>query len=476
MTVKTNIDTMSIIGNALANGQGPKYLRLALALQSAIQSGAIAQGAKLLPHRVFADALAVTPGTVSRAYSELERLGLVVARVGDGTYVHSRQQERVRDAGFRNFVDAPALCHDMSRNMHIPGQEAALLARDLAQLSQSPRALQELMLYTPDTGLPHHRQAGARWLAHGEFAPSADQVLCVNGSQHGLLCALMALVRPGDTLVTEQLTYPGLAGLARFLGIKLIDVAMDDEGVVPESLEDACRANRVTAMYCTPTIQNPTTAVMSPARRRAIASICREHNLMVIEDETHGVLMEDRPLPLSYFAPERSVLISSLSKAVAAGLRAGFLHVPAPLVSRQAAAIRASSWMAAPLGLEIASRWIEDGTARALLRQQIAEIERRKALVSNLLEGLNYRTHDHSPHFWIEVPAPWRSAEVEHHLRRRHHLISIAEAFSVGRGAVPHFVRASVSNASGGEAKLLEGFECLGEVLRGGVQPSQTPL
>ncbi|WP_311767464.1 PLP-dependent aminotransferase family protein [Burkholderia sp. Bp9140] len=467
---------MSIVENALDKGRGPKYLRLAHALQSAIQSGVIAQGTKLPPHRVFADELAITPGTVSRAYAELERLGLVAARVGDGTYVHSRQQERARDTGFRNFVDAPALCHDMSRNMHIPGQEAALLARDLAQLSQSPHALQELMLYTPDAGLPHHRQAGARWIAHGEFAPSADQVLCVNGSQHGLLCALMALVRPGDTLVTEQLTYPGLVGLARFLGIKLLDVAMDNEGLMPESLDEICRANRVTAVYCTPTIQNPTTAVMSPKRRQVIASICREHNLVVIEDETHGVLMEDRPLPISYFAPERGVLISSLSKAVAAGLRAGFLHVPAPLVSRQGAAIRASSWMAAPLGLEIASRWIEDGTARALLHQQITEIERRKTLVSDCLAGLNYRTHDRSPHFWIEVPAPWRSAEVEHQLRQRNHLISVAEAFSVGRGVVPHFVRASVSNASGGEAMLLEGFERLGDLLRAGMQSSHTPL
>jgi DNA-binding transcriptional MocR family regulator len=476
MTVKANIDMVSIVESALGKGRGPKYSRLARALQSAIQSGEIAQGTKLPPHRVFADALAVTPGTVSRAYAELERLGLVTARVGDGTYVHSRQLARARDTGFRNFVDSRALCHDMSRNMHIPGHEASLLARDLARLSQSPSALQELMLYTPDAGLPHHRQAGARWIAHGEFAPSADQVLCVNGSQHGLLCALMALVRPGDTLVTEQLTYPGLVGLARFLGIKLLDVAMDDEGLMPESLDEICRANRVTAVYCTPTIQNPTTAVMSHERRQAIASICREHNLVAIEDETHGVLMEDRPLPISYFAPERGVLISSLSKAVAAGLRAGFLHVPAPLVSRQGAAIRASSWMAAPLGLEIASRWIEDGTARALLHQQIAEIERRKTLVRDCLEGLNYRTHDRSPHFWIEVPAPWRSTEIELQLQQRNHLISTAEAFSVGRGVVPHFVRASVSNASGGEALLLEGFEHLGDVLRGGGSSSQTLL
>ncbi|MFG9976340.1 transcriptional regulator MdrR2, partial [Pseudomonas aeruginosa] len=155
------------------------------------------------------------------AYGELERMGLVEARVGDGTFVRNRGRERAREAGFRNFVDSTEMCNDMSRNMHIPGNETELLSRSLQQLSAAPELLQELMLYTPDTGLLRHRQAGATWLSHGEFQAEHQQILCVNGSQHGLLVVLMAMLRAGDTLVTEQLSYPGLISAAQLLGIKV---------------------------------------------------------------------------------------------------------------------------------------------------------------------------------------------------------------------------------------------------------------
>ena len=466
MAVKPIIDTVSILREALSSGHGAKYKRLAEALQARILEGSLEGGAKLLPHRHLADRLGVTIGTVSRAYAELERMGLVMARIGDGTFVRQRDLERKRDAGFSNFVEERPEQFDMSRNMHIPGLETSLLAQSLADLARDPRTLAELTLYTPDAGLPRYRQAGAHWLAHGDFQPQAEQVLCVNGGQHGLLCTLMALLRAGDTLVTEQLTYPGLITAARMLGIKLLGATMDEEGLIPESLDELCRHNRVTALYCTPTLQNPTTGVMSASRREAVAAVCREHNLLIVEDEAHAVLVADRPPPLSVYAPERSILIGSLSKAMAAGLRVGYLHAPATLVGRISATLRASCWMATPLAMELATHWIDSGVADQLLRQQVAEIGRRKALVQGQLEGLSYRTHPQCPHFWIEVPEPWRASDVEVDLKLKNCLIATAEAFAVGRAAVPQFVRASVSNASHDDSLLLHGFQALAGALR----------
>jgi DNA-binding transcriptional MocR family regulator len=460
-----------MLRDALSSGHGAKYKRLAEAMELRILDGSIEGGAKLPPHRSLADRLGVTIGTVSRAYAELERMGLVVARVGDGTFVRQRDLERKRDIGFSNFVEERPEQFDMSRNMHIPGAETSLLAQSLLELARNPQTLAEMTLYTPDAGLPRYRQAGARWLAHGDFRPQAEQVLCVNGGQHGLLCTLMALLRAGDTLVTEQLTYPGLISAARMLGIKLLGAAMDEEGLIPAALDELCRQHRISALYCTPTLQNPTTGVLSVARREALVAVCREHNLLIIEDEAHAVLVEDRPPPLSFYAPERSVLIGSLSKAVAAGLRVGYLHAPVPLISRIAAALRGSCWMATPLAMELASGWIESGVAEKLLRQQIIEIGRRKQLVEGLLEGLSYRTHPQCPHFWIEVPEPWRASDVEAELKLKNYLVATAEAFAVGRAAVPQFVRASVSNASHDDALLLQGFQALSNSLRQGSDP-----
>lgn len=465
MTVKVSIAMVSILREGLSAGVGVKYKRLADAVEKAIAAGVIEAGCKLPPHRLLADSLGVTIGTISRAYGELERVGLVVARVGDGTYVRQRGMERPQDSGFRNVSDEPQASFDMSRNQPIPGQETAFMSQSLLALAQDSRTLQELTGYTAEAGLARHRAAGAQWLRHQQFVPSAEQVLCVNGGQHGLLCALTGLLKAGDTVVTEHLSYPGLIGVARQLGIKLIGAAMDDEGLLPSALDDICRQHRVSALYCTPTIQNPTAAVMSIPRREAIAEVCRQHNLLIIEDEAHAVLDRQRPLPLSYFAPQRSVLIGSLSKAVSAGLRVGYLHAPQALIGRLSAAIRATCWMANPLAMEVASQWIENGMAQRLLDEQISEIGRRKALVSPALDGLNYRTHSHSPHFWVEVPALWRASQIAAELKEDNYLVATAESFAVGHAVVPQFIRVSVCNSVGDDGLLLAGFEALNRAL-----------
>jgi DNA-binding transcriptional MocR family regulator len=465
MTVKVSIAMVSILRDGLTNGQGVKYKRLADAVEKGIAERLIEPGCKLPPHRLLADSLGVTIGTISRAYGELERVGLVVARVGDGTYVRQRGMERPRDVGFRNVSDEPRPFFDMSRNQPIPGQEAHFLSQGLQALAVDPQALQHIGGYTAEAGLLRYRAAGAHWLRHGAFVPSAEQVVCVNGGQHGLLCALMGLLKAGDTLVTEHLTYPGLISVARLLGIKLIGVGMDDEGLDPGALEEVCRHHRVSALYCTPTIQNPTAAVMSVVRREAIAEVCRQNNLLIFEDEAHAVLAQQRPLPLSHFAPERAVLIGSLSKAVSAGLRVGYLHAPQPLIGRLSAAVRGTCWMASPLTLEVASLWIENGIAQQLVGQQIAEISRRKALVAGLLDGVVYKTHPDSPHFWIEVPEPWRASQIAAELKENNYLVATAEMFAVGHGAVPQFIRASVCNSTGDDRLLMQGFEALAAAL-----------
>ncbi|MGC5700655.1 PLP-dependent aminotransferase family protein [Pseudomonas sp. NFXW11] len=471
MAVKVSIDTVSILRSALQKGLGAKYKRLAAALDKAIEEGALAAGSKLPPHRLLADQLGVTIGTISRAYAELERLGQVVARVGDGTYVRQDGLQRQRDAGFRNVGDEMPQMFDMSRNTHIPGQETRFIAQSLRALAEDAHALQQISRYGPEAGLARYREAGAHWLTQEGLVADPAQVLCVNGAQHGLHVALLALLKAGDTLATEQLTYPGLISTARMLGIKLVGLPMDEQGLLPQALDEACQQHRISALYCTPTLQNPTATVQPVARREALVEVCRRHNLLILEDETHAVLMDRRPAPLAHFAPERTLLISGLSKALAAGLRVGFVHAPQPLVGRLAAALRATCWMATPLPLELAAGWIASGLAERLRQQQMAEIARRKGRVAGLLEGLDWRSPDGCPHFWIKVAEPWRASEIEEQLRRQHYWVATAEAFAVGQAAVPQFIRASVCNTSVDDQRLLEGFALLAAALKqeGGV-------
>lgn len=465
MAVNKYIDTVTIAREAASSGTRPMYRAIAEALAQSILAGRIGTGTKLPPLRTLADALSVTVGTVNKAYAEIERQGLVTSRIGDGTYVYS--PDKAANAG--DFENAPSLepsVIDLTRNAHIPSEDAMLMTETLSRLANDRRSIELLGEYQPEAGQPRHREAGARWIGLSGVEVSPDQIIATNGAQHALLCTMMATLRKDDLVLTEHLTYPGLVAAARALGIRLSGLPVDREGLIPESLEDACKQQRVHALYCTPTIQNPTTGVMSAERRHHIAGICMRHNIRIIEDDAHGVLVEPHPPSLASFAPSHTIVISSLSKAISSGLRVGFIAAPPPLVGRIAAAVRSSCWMATPLAVEVAARWILDGSANRLRKQQRTAIQRRKELVAPLLDGLEVRSHDDSYHYWIALPEPWRASEFERQLGKRGVLVKTAETFAVGRIVVPQYIRASISCVT--EKELFEGFRQLTDAITEG--------
>lgn len=461
MSVQNYIDMMPILEEGMKQGSTLKYKRLCDAIAQGISSGAIGGGRKLPPHRILADKLKVTTGTVCRAYEELERMGLVIAQVGSGTYVRDKSTAGYRERGFRNAVDREQKLFDMSRNMPISSVADQLLENSLLAISKNCDLQDDIAGYASEAGLLHHRHTGATWLAQAEFTPSTDQVICTNGAQHGLLCSLMTLIGQGEVIATEKLTYPGLISATRMLRIRLIGIELDDQGMVPASLDSACRSNRISAIFITPTLQSPTTVTMSIQRRQEIVQVCRENNLIIIEDDTHGVLMGSRPPPLSTFAPERTVLLTSLSKVLAPGLRVGYLHAPDSLISKLSAAVRSTCWMASPLCHQVATELIESHSIESLVEKQTLEISRRKTLVLDYLNGLSFASHGNSPHFWIQVPDPLRAFHIEAQMRDSGYLVATGEAFAVGHSEIPQFIRASVCDTTSGDKTMVDAFEKL---------------
>jgi len=460
--VKREIDTISILMADGLEPQLPRYKAIANTIINAIRAGQLTVGSKLPPHRRLADRLGVTVGTISRAYSEVEKLGLLVARIGDGSYV--RDPDRGEQGLFRAVIDDAPNVIDLSLNTNIPLHPPALLATTLAQVAGDPRCAAEVLRYQPDSGLGAHRAAGLRWMQRSGVEGAVESVIVTNGAQHGLLCTLMAVTRPGDCVAAEGLSYPGLTAVARHLGLRLRGVAMDAEGVIPEALEELCLHSTIRALFCTPTLHNPTTAMMSVGRREALAAVARRHNLVVIEDDVHGSLVRDHPLPLQGLAPERTVFITSLSKAIASGLRVGYLLVPEKLRMKIALAVRASCWMATPLVVEVATRWIEGGEVDQLISLQREEIGRRKALVAPWLAPLEHVTHGEGFHFWITLPEPWRANELAEELRHAGVLVKPADAFAIDQFEAPQAIRASVSGVAGTE-RLQEGFRKIHDLL-----------
>jgi DNA-binding transcriptional MocR family regulator len=441
---------------------GPRYLAIADALGEDLEKGRVRPGSQLPTHRALADRLGVTVGTVSRAYAEAARRGLLSGEVGRGTFVRHAlsAMPALPEARTPDVVD-------LSLNHPPPGMSelARALSETLAALSRSPDT-SSLLTYPVEGGSAAHREAGAEWLARTGLAAQPENVVVCSGSQHALTTVLSTQMRPGDLLLTECLTYPGLKAVASLLHLRVQGLPMDDEGLRPDAFEAACRAGGAKALHCVPTIQNPTTALMSLARREEIAAIARTHGILVIEDDVHALLPPKRPRPIAALLPELTYYLTSTSKVLTPGLRVGYVLAPPGRAQALAAGIRVTTWGAVPLMVEVVSSWMRSGAADAIIEAIRREAAARQEVARRVLAGLEVQAHPYGMHVWLLLPEPWRSDGFAAVAGRRGVLVSPAEAFLVGRTAGPHAVRISLGSVLT-RGELEKGLSAIREVVAG---------
>ncbi len=189
------------------------------------------------------------------------------------------------------------------------------------------------------------------------------------GAHPALLAIFGILAKPGEVILAETLTYPGARSIAAQLGLKLHGLPMDEEGVDPDAFAEACKRLQPKALYLNPTLQNPTTLTISEPRRTAIAAVARRFRVPIVEDDAYGFIPLRGPAPFAAIAPDLTWHVAGLSKCIGAGLRAAYVLAPDVRSGWPfAAAARAANVMASPLTVALATRWIEDGAADAILR------------------------------------------------------------------------------------------------------------
>jgi DNA-binding transcriptional MocR family regulator len=443
---------------------GPRYLAIVNAIAEAVERGHLKAGDKMPTHRDLADAVGVTTGTITRAYSEAAKRGLLVGETGRGTFVKANIYEDAFPSV--SSVEDEELI-DFSLNippLSVGDPLGKALSNTLSGLAEKP-GLSALFGYQPAHGVERHRAAGAAWVERSGLSADAQQVLICTGALHAMTVVFSTITNPGDAVFTESLTYPGMKNLAHLLHLRLKGLATDDEGIIPEAFERACRLESARILYTIPTLQNPLGLLMSAARRREIAAIAVEHNVAIVEDNVHSFMLPNPPPPLSSFAPENSYYILGTSKSIAGGMRIGYLVAPPRMVESLAITLRATVWMAAPLMAEIASEWILDGTADRLVEQKREEAAVRQSIAAKALDGFQFDAHLLSFHLWLHLPEPWRSNEFSAQLRRRGVAVTPAEAFVPGREEPPHAVRVCIG-APRSRAQLEKGLAIISSVLQ----------
>ncbi|CAD5198564.1 PLP-dependent aminotransferase family protein [Pseudomonas sp. FEN] len=396
----------------LSDFNQPVYLSIADALARDIASGALKPGSRLPTLRELAQALEVTPGTISRAYSEAQRRKLVQGEVGRGTYVLEQGVVPApRQPTSTLLASGPADLLDLSI-IKPHGEPLEHELRDALVNMANDADFARALDYAPDGGHPAHREAGAQWLRQSLPDAQWQQVVITAGAQHGLMVALSALSNSGDLVLCEALCYPGIISLAHGLERRLGGVAMDAEGIIPEALRERCQQERPALLICVATCQNPTTAIMSAARRAQIAAIAEEFDFIIIDDDIYGFLASDPTIkPLSSYAPHRSVYLTSLSKSVMPALRIGYLYSPPKLLSRLTSMVRSSIWMPSPLTAQLASMMLGEGLDTRLVALQRNEAAARQAIAAEVFRGLQVSTQPHSYHLWLTLPEPWSADE-----------------------------------------------------------------
>lgn len=283
-------------------------------------------------------------------------------------------------------------------------------------------------------GSPHDREAGALWLGQRLGSDlSAERVTVTNGTQSSLMLLLYALVGAGGVLAAEALTYVVLRTIAARLGISVVGVPLDEEGIIPAAFERVCRTNKPKALYCNPTVHNPTAAVMSERRRREVIAVAREHGVTIIEDDVLGAVHPQAPAPIAALAPDITWYVMSLSKCFAMGLRLAYLVAPSSAAAQELIdpVRRLSWWFPNSLSVEIASRWVCDGAGQRIAGAVRAEADARQSLAAQILDMRQVRTATGALHLWLHLPAGELPRNFADAAQSRGVLVRPAEMFSV---------------------------------------------
>lgn len=407
----------------------------------AIRSGQLPAGSRLPTHRTLAAGERISLATATRVYRELEEMGLVSGETGRGTFVRNLSLPP------GHGVDQQVVAADVvDLNFNYPSlpEQGDALREALRQLAMAGD-IDSHLRYQPHAGRLAERDIIARHLTCQHFAPDAENVLIVNGAQHGLAVTVMGLLRPGDVVAVDALTYSGFKALAALYHLELAAIPCRPEGPDLQALHTLCQQRRVRAVYTMPTLHNPLGWVLNTGQRQALADLARQHDLLIIEDAAYARLVSHPPPPVVSYAPERTVYVTGFSKNIATGLRVGVVISPPRYRPEIERAIRATTWNTPTLISSLICAWIEDGTVARFETQKRQDARQRQQVAREVLCGLPVVSHPDSYFVWLPLGEESRADRLANALMERRISVSTAEPFCVS-ATIPQALRIALGS------------------------------
>ena len=397
-------------------------LQIVHAITREIHRGRLAPGTALPGSRDLAATLGVNRKTVILAYEELVAQGWLTAEGKRGTFVSPHLPSSSPEAWQPAAAEMPAAPP--------PAARAAIEFKDgtpdtrLIRFQGLSQAFRHALLssarsnrlgYDDPRGLPSLRRAVAAMLAMERgLVVDAEGVCLVRGSQMGIFLAARLLVRPGDAVVLEHLTYPPARAAFRSCGADILSVEVDRHGLRTDQLEDICRHRRVRAVYVTPHHQYPTTVMMSAERRLNLLRMAEQYDFTLVEDDyDHEFHYAGGPvMPIASLDRSRRVIyVGSLSKVLAPGLRLGYLAAHPAFVSRCADDITLIDRQGDTVTELAVAELMTSGEVKRHICRALKAYDERRRLLADLLRThlgrhLDFTMPDGGLAFWVRVVGP----------------------------------------------------------------------
>ncbi len=253
---------------------------------------------------------------------------------------------------------------------------------------------------------------------------SPDDIIVANGSGHALALAFSAFIDPGDTIISESPAFSGTLVTLRRHGPRILDVPLDDEGIVTtavrERLEQCRRENTPCKLiYTIVNFQNPAGPTQSLRRRQELVALAHEYDTLIIEDDAYGELRFDGEMLPSLYAldkTQRVIRAGTLSKILGAGVRLGWLLAPKPMIPAFQGFLFGGG--VNPYVSRVATYFMRDHMAGHVARLVEVYRAKRDAMLKGLwevLEGTDVRINKPEGGFfiWIKLPSGTDTAKLQ---------------------------------------------------------------
>lgn len=433
------------------------YQSLAHQLEQDIISGKLLPGTKLPPQRELADFLDINVSTVSKAFKACELKGLLSATIGSGTYVSYGALSNLRlltEQTPKHIIEMGAVVPDYGANK--------LLLPHLQEMVNEPGA-ERLLEYSRPGNTLWQKDAAVVFMKKCGLDTERDNILFSNGGQNAIVAVLAGLLNHGDKIGTPPHSYSDIKSAAVRLGVQLVPIKLTDEEIDVEALIYACKNYSLKAVYIISDHQNPTTHTMSESARKELAEVARTQDIFIIEDGTYH-FMSERLRPIASYAPERTIYIANLSKAITPGLRLAFISVPPQYRSSVSNALYTMNVCVSRLMAELSSRMIVSGQIDTILDAHREKTVLRNQLINKYLSDYDCRGDLSCIFRWLYLPGDVSGAEFEALALEHGVQVYSAERFAVGSSAPEKAVRLAVCGPESPE-ELERGLKILRRLL-----------